>query len=164
MGKCACHVVVKDNHDFPDTCIMPSPFFPEAKLLLHGKRQSSSRAMCTGNLITHAYPYKETVHLKVSNNITLATWQTQPYSQCMIDAKLSFLLINSIFFKLVIKIFKSDKHPYPFILGFPPTINRLFILSTFHFKMLIVQIYSHPFPSNKIRKILFDGREQLFTD
>lgn len=70
MGKYACQVAVKDNHDFPD--VMPSPFFPEAKLFLWGKRQSSSRAMCTGNLPMHTR-IKETVHLKVSNNITLAT-------------------------------------------------------------------------------------------
>ena len=36
MGKCACHVVVKDNHDFPDTL-----FFLYKNIVFQGQAEYS---------------------------------------------------------------------------------------------------------------------------
>ena len=59
---------------------------------------------------------------------------TQPYSQCIIDAKLSFVLINSLFFKLVIKILKSDKQSPSIHIGISPNHKQTFQIIRFSFQ------------------------------
>lgn len=65
---------------------------------------------------------------------------TQPYSQCIIDAKLSFVLINSLFFKLVIKILKSDKQSPSIHIGIFPNHKQTFRIIRFSFQDAVVHV------------------------